>query len=58
MSIKSIIEAEIDNFLELASLANLNVKQDFAGADLSETNLGGLDLKKLTLEVLTLGKQV
>jgi uncharacterized protein YjbI with pentapeptide repeats len=46
MSIKSIIETEIDNFLELANLANLNVKEDFAGADLSETNLGGLDLKK------------
>ena len=46
MSIKSIIEAETNNFLELANLANLDVKQDFAGADLSDTNLGGLDLKE------------
>ena len=46
MSIKGVIEAETDNFLELANLANLNVKQDFAEADLSETNLDGLDLKK------------
>jgi uncharacterized protein YjbI with pentapeptide repeats len=45
-TIKKIIDEKTDNFLTLAQMANLNPKFDFAGANLTATNLRGLDLSE------------
>jgi uncharacterized protein YjbI with pentapeptide repeats len=44
--IEQIIQAKTDHFLELAQIANLNPKTDFAGANLTATNLRSLDLSE------------
>jgi len=45
-TINNIINAKTDHFLELAEIANLNPKIDFAGGNLTATNLRGLDLSE------------
>ncbi len=45
-TIDQIINAKTDHFLELAEIANLNPKIDFAGGNLTATNLRGLDLSE------------
>lgn len=42
--LEAIQNANTDDFLELAKLAGLDIKHDFAGADLSGVNLAGADL--------------
>ena len=44
--LEKIINANTDDFLDLAKIANLNPKIDFAGANLTATNLKGLDFSK------------
>jgi uncharacterized protein YjbI with pentapeptide repeats len=45
-TIEKIINEKTDNFLTLAKIANLNPKSDFAGGNLTGTNLRGLDLSE------------
>jgi uncharacterized protein YjbI with pentapeptide repeats len=43
-SIQQILEAETNDFVELARIAGLDIATDFAGADLSGVDLSGADL--------------
>jgi len=47
--IQQVAEAETENFAELAQLAGLDLKRDFAEADLSRTDLSGADLSSADL---------
>jgi hypothetical protein len=44
-----IAEADTDNFVELAKIADLDIKTDLVGADLTGTNLRGTDLSRTDL---------
>lgn len=45
-----IIAAKTDNFAELAKIANLNLSEDFAGANLLGTTLTGVDFSSAKLD--------
>jgi GAF domain-containing protein len=47
--IKQVEDAETDDFFELANLAGLDPKKDFAGADFSYVNLAGCNLSDADL---------
>lgn len=46
---QQVVEAETEDFLELVKIVGLNLAKDFAGADLSFTNLSGADLNHANL---------
>jgi hypothetical protein len=48
-SIQQILEAETNDFVELARIAGLDIATDFAGADLSGVDLSGADLRGANL---------
>ncbi|MEZ2238391.1 pentapeptide repeat-containing protein [Microcoleus sp.] len=48
-SIQQILEAETNDFMELARIAGLDIATDFAGADLSGVDLSGADLSNADL---------
>jgi uncharacterized protein YjbI with pentapeptide repeats len=48
-SIQQILEAETNNFVELARIAGLDIATDFAHADLSGVDLSGADLSNADL---------
>jgi len=48
-SIQKLAEAETKNFAELVKVTGLDLKQDFAEADLSEIDLSGIDFSNANL---------
>jgi hypothetical protein len=47
--IQLVLEAETTNFLELASIAELNIKEDLTEAELSDFNLSNADFNMVCL---------
>lgn len=47
--IRAIVEADTDDFTELAKIAGLDLRLDFSGADLSHVDLSYADLKEANL---------
>lgn len=48
--VKNIVQAELDDFLALAKIVDLNPLKDFAGARMLGLNLTGIDLSSANLE--------